>query len=127
MTKLYIVTCLFNLNSEYIMQNAGLDESQAGIKFAGSNINIFRYAECMEELKHLLMRLKEESEKTHLKLNIQNTKIIAIGPITSWQIEGKKWKQWQISFSWDPKSLQTVAAAVKLKDDYSLEEKLWPT
>ena len=93
MTKLYIVTCLFNLNSEYIMQNAGLDESQAGIKFAGRNINNFRYAECKEELKHLLMRLKEESEKTHLKLNIQNTKIIAIGPITSWQIEGKKWKQ----------------------------------
>ena len=127
MTKLYIVTCLFNLNSEYIMQNAGLDESQAGIKFAGRNINNFRYVECKEELKHLLMRLKEESEKTHLKLNIQKTKIIAIGPITSWQIEGKKWKQWQISFSWDPKSLQTVAVAVKLKDDYSLEEKLWPT
>ena len=88
MTKLYIVTCLFNLNSEYIMQNAGLDESQAEIKFAGRNINNFRYEECKEELKHLLM--KEESEKPHLKLNIQNTKIIAIGPITSWQIEGEK-------------------------------------
>ena len=87
MTKLYIVTCLFNLNSEYIMQNARLDESQAEIKFAGRNINNFRYEECKEELKHLLM--KEESEKPHLKLNIQNTKIIAIGPITSWQIEGE--------------------------------------
>ena len=72
------------------MQNTGLDESQAGIKFSGRNINNFRYAECKEELKHLLMRLKEESEKTHLKLNIQKTKIITIGPITSWQIEGEK-------------------------------------
>ena len=75
------------LTSEYIMQNARLDESQAEIKFAGRNINNFRYEECKEELKHLLM--KEESEKPHLKLNIQNTKIIAIGPITSWQIEGE--------------------------------------
>ena len=75
------------LTSEYIMQNARLDESQAEIKFAGRNINNFRYEECKEELKHLLM--KEESEKPHLKLNIQNSKIIAIGPITSWQIEGE--------------------------------------
>ena len=70
------------------------------------------------------MKVKEEREKTGLKLNIQKTKIMAFGPITSWQIDGKKWKQWQISFSWDPKSLQMVIAALKLKDACSLEEKL---
>ena len=125
--------CLFKLYAEYIMWNAGLDESQAGIKISRRNINN-RYkddttvmAESKEELKSLLMKLKEENEKAGLKLNIQKTKIMAFGPITSWQIDGKKWKQWQISFSWDPKSLQMVIAALKLKDTCSLEEKLWKT
>ena len=89
-------SCLFNFYAEYIMQNAGLDESQAGIKIAGRNINNFRYAddttfmaESKEELKSLLMKLKEESEKVCLKLNIQKTKFMASGPITSWQIDGE--------------------------------------
>ena len=73
------------------------------------------------------MKVKQESEKAGLKLNIQKTKIMASGPITSWQIDGEKWKQWQILFSWAPKSLQMVIAAMKLKDACSLEEKLWPT
>ena len=80
-----------------------------------------------EELKSLLVKVKEESEKVGLKLNIQKTKIMASGPIISWQIDGKQWKQWETSFSWAPKSLQMVTAAMKLKDAYSLEEKLWPT
>ena len=91
--------CLFNLYAEYIMRNSGLEEAQAGIKIAGRNINSLRYAddtilmaESEEELKSLLMKVKEESEKAGLKLNIQNTKIIASSPITSWQIDGKKWK-----------------------------------
>ena len=75
--------------------------------------------ESEEGLKSLLMKVKEESEHTGLKLNILKTKIMAFGPITSWQIDGKKWKQWQISFSWDPKSLQMVIAAMKLKDAYT--------
>ena len=79
--------------------------------------------ESEEELKSLLMRVKEESEKVGLKLNIQKTKIMASGPITSWQM-GEKWKQWQTLFSWAPKSVQMVTAAMKLKDAYSLEEKL---
>ena len=81
-------------------------------------------AESQEELKNLLMRVKEESEKAGLKLNILKTKIMASGPITSWQIEGGKWKQWQVFFSWAPKSLWTVTAVVKLKDACSLEGKL---
>ena len=92
---------LFNFYAEYIMQNAWLDESQAEIKILRRNVNSFRYAydttlkaESEEELKSLFMRVKEESEKAGLKLSIQNTKIMASGPITSWQIEGKKWKQW---------------------------------
>ena len=91
--------CLFNLNAEYIMQNARLDDSQAGIQIAGRNINIFRYAddttvmaESEEELKSLMMKVKEKSEKAGLKLSIQKTKIMASGPITSWQIDGEKWK-----------------------------------
>ena len=84
-------------------------------------------AESEEELKSLLMSVKEESEKAGLKLNIQKTKIMASGPIISWQIDGQKWKLWQILFSWAPKSLQMVTAAMKLKDACSLEEKLWPT
>ena len=115
------------------MRNAGLEEAQAGIKIAGRNINNLRYAndttlmaESEEELKSLLLKVKEESEKIGLKLNIQKMKIMASGPITSWQI-GKQWKQWQTLFPWAPKSLQMVTAAMKLKDAYSLEEKLWPT
>ena len=84
-------------------------------------------AESEEELKSLLMKVKEESEKVGLKLNIQNTKIIASGPITLGQIGEKQWKQWQILFSWAPKSLQIMTAAMKLKDTCSLEEKLWST
>ena len=116
------------------MWNARLDEAQAGIKIAGRNINNPRYAddttlmaERGEELKSLLMKVKKESEKAGLKLNIQKTKIMAPGPITSWQIDGETWKQWQTLFSWAPKSLQIVTATMKLKDAYSLEEKLWPT
>ena len=97
------------------MQNAWLDESQAGIKIARWNISNLRYAdnttltaEIEEELKSLLMKMKEESEKAGLKLSIQKTKLMASGPKTSWQIDGKKWKQWQILFSWAPKSLQMV-------------------
>ena len=84
-------------------------------------------AESEEELKTLLMKVKEESEKVCLKLNIQKSKIMASGPITSWQKMGKQWKQWETLFFWAPKSLQMVIAAMKLKDTYSLEEKLWPT
>ena len=80
-----------------------------------------------EELKSFLLKLKEESEKAGLKLNIQKTKVIASSPITSWQIEGEKWKPWQILFSWAPKSLQMVTATMKLKDTCFLEEKLLPT
>ena len=91
--------CLFNLYAEYIMRNAGLEEAQAGIKIAGRNINNLRYADDItlmaeiEELKSFWMKVKEESEKVGLKLNIQKTKIMASGPITSWQIDGKQWKQ----------------------------------
>ena len=113
------------------MRNARLDEAQAGIKNAGRNINNFRYAddttlmaESEEELKSLLMKVKEESEKVGLKLNIQKTKIMASGPITLWQIDGEK-VETMIFFSWAPKSLQTVTgAAMKLKDTCSLERKL---
>ena len=116
------------------MRNAGLNEAQAGIKIARRNIINLRYAddttlmaESEEELKNLLMKVKEESEKVGLKLNIQKTKILASGPITSWQIEGKQWKQCQTLFWGAPKSLQMVTAAMKLKDAYSLKESLWPT
>ena len=81
-------------------------------------------AESEEELKSLLMKVKEESEKVGLKLNVQKMRIMASGPTTSWQIDGKQWKQWQTLFIWAPKSLQMVTAAMKLKDAYSLEEKL---
>ena len=115
------------------MWNARLDESQSGIKIAGRNIS-FRYAddttlrkESEEGLKSLLMKVKEESENTHLTLNIPKTKILASGPIVSWQIDREKTEQWQIYFSWAPKSLLTVIAALKLKDACSLEENLWQT
>ena len=117
------------------MRNAGLEETQAGIKIAGRNINNLRYAddttfiaEIEEELKSLLMKVKEESEKVGLKLNIQRTKIMASGPITSWEIDGETVETVSdFLFFWAPKSLQMVIAAMKLKDAYSLEEKLWPT
>ena len=113
------------------MRNTGLEEAQAGIKIAGRNINNLRYAddttvmaESEEELKSLLMKVKEESKKVDLKLNIQKTKIMASRPIISWQIVGKQWKQWLTLFFWAPKSLQMVTAAMKLKDTYALEGKL---
>ena len=122
--------CLFNLYAEYIIRNAGLDEAKAGIKIARRNINNLRYAddttlmaESKEELKSLLMKMKEESEKVGLKLNIHKTKIMASGPITSWQIDGET-VETVSDFFWAPKSLQMVIAAMKLKDAYSLEEKL---
>ena len=115
------------------MWNAGLDEAQAGINTAGRNINNLRYAddttltaESKKELKNLLMKVKENG-KVGLKLNIQKTKIMASGPITSWQIAGETMEQWQTLLSWAPKSLQMVTAAMKVKDTRSLEEKLWPT
>ena len=113
------------------MRNAELVEAKAGIKMAGRNINNLRYAhdttlmaESQEELKGLLMKVKEESEKVGLKLNIQKTKIMASGPITSWETMGKQRKQCQTLFFWAPKSLQMVIAAMKLKDAYSSEGKL---
>ena len=111
------------------MRNAGLEEAQAGIKIARRNINNLRYAddttlmaEREEKLKSLLM--KEESEKVGLKLNIQKTKIMASGPITSWEIDGETVETVSNYIFWAPKSLQMVIAAMKLKDDYSLEGKL---
>ena len=113
------------------MRNAGLEEVQAGIKTARRNINHLRYAddttlmaESEEELKTLLMKVKEESEKVGLTLNIQKPKIMASGPITSWQIDGEKVETVSDFIFWAPKSLQMVIAAMKLKDAYSLERKL---
>ena len=115
------------------MRNAGLDEAQAGIKIAIRNINDLRYAddttpmaESKEELKSLLIRVKEKSEKVGLKLNIQITKIMAFSPISSWQIDGETVRDFSF---WAPESLQMVTAAMKLKDTYTyfLEGKLWPT
>ena len=123
--------CLFNFYTEYIMRNAGLEEAQAGIKIARRNINNLRYsndttlmAESEEELKSLLMKVQVESEKVGLKLNIQKTKIIASGPITSWEIDGETVETVTDYFWGAPKSLQMVTAAMKLKDAYSLEGKL---
>ena len=122
--------CLFNLYAEYIMRNAGLEETQAGIKFAGRNIKNLRYAddttlmaENEEELKSLLMKVTVGSEKVGLKLSIQNTKIMASGPITSWQIDGETVETVSEFIFWAPKSLQMVTATMKLKDAYSLEGK----
>ena len=113
------------------MRNAGLEETQAGIKIAGRNINNLRYAddttfmaESEKELKSFLMKVKEESEKDGLKLNIQKTKIMASSPITSWETD---WETVSDFILGAPKSLQMVIAAMKLKVAYSLEEKLWPT
>ena len=113
------------------VRNAGLEEAQGGIKIAGRNINNLRYAcettlmaESEEELKSLLMKVKEESEKVGLKLNMQKTKIMASCPITSWEIDGETVSDF---IFWAPKSLQMVTAAMKWKDIYSLEGKLWLT
>ena len=123
--------CLFSLYAEYLMRKAGLEEAQAGIKTAGRNMNNLRYtddttlmAESEEELKTLLMKMKEESEKAGLKLNIRKTKIMASSPITSWEIDRKQWKQCQTLFLGAPKSLQMMTAAMKVKDAYCLEGKL---
>ena len=120
--------CLFNFYAEYIMRNAGLEEAQTGIKIVGKNISNLRYAdettlmaESEEELKNLLIKVKEKSEKVGLKLNIQKTKIMASGPITSWQIDGETVSDF---IFWAPESLLMVIAAMKLKDIYSLEGKL---
>ena len=130
-----IVTLLINLYAEYIRRNARLDEAQTGITIARRNINNLRHAddttlmeESEEELKSLLMKVKEESEKVGLKLNIQKTKIMASGPITSWEIDGKTMETvTDFIFGGAPISLQMVTAAMKLKDACSLEEKLRPT
>ena len=113
------------------MRNAGLEETQAGIKIAGRNINNLRYAddttlmaESEEELKSLLMKVKEENENVGLKLNIQKTKIMASGPITPWEIDEETVETVSDFIFWAPKSLQMATAAMKLKDAYSLEEKL---
>ena len=124
-------SCLFNFRAEYIMQNAGLEEAQAGVMIARRNIYNLRYAgdtalmaENEDELKSFLMKVKEESEKAGLKLNIQKTKVMASGPITSWQIDGETMETVRDFIFWAPKSLQIVTAAMKLKDACSLEEKL---
>ena len=112
-------------------RNAGLNEAQTGIKIAGRNVNNLRYAddttlmaESEEELKSLLMKVKEESEKVGIKLNIQKMKIMASNPITSWEIDGETMETVFTLLSWAPKSLQMLTAAMKLKDAYSLEGKL---
>ena len=106
------------------MKNTGLEEAQAGIKIAGRNINNLRYAESEEELKNLLMKVKEESEKVGLKLNIQKTKIMASGPTTLWEIDGETVETVADLYFGAPKLLQMVIAAMKLRDAYSLEGKL---
>ena len=123
--------CSFNVYAEYIMRNAGLEEAQAGIKIARRNINYLRYAdditlkgESEEELKSLLMKVKQESEKVGLKLNIQKTNIMASVPITSWQIDGETVETVADFILLAPKSLQMVTAAMKLKGTYFLEGKL---
>ena len=126
-----LTPCLFNLYSVYIMWSARLDEAQTGIKIDGRNINNLRYAddttlmaESKEELKSLLMKVKEESEQVGLKLNIRKTKIMASSSSTSWQIDNGNIAR---LYFWAPKSLQMITAAMKLKDAYSFEENLWQT
>ena len=129
MSTLYIAPFLFNFYAEYIMRNAGLEETQAGVKIAGRNINNLRQdgtddttlmEECEEELKSLLMKIKEEIEKVGLKLNIQKTKIMASDPITPWEIDGERVETVSDFMSGAPKSLQIVTIAMKLKNAYSL-------
>ena len=126
-----MLPCLFTLYAKCIKRNAGLEEAQAGIKIVGRNINNLRYAddttlmaESEKELKSHLMKVKEDSEKVGLKLNIQKAKIMASGPVTSWEIDGETVETVSDFIFWAPKSLQMVTAAMKLKDAYSLEEKL---
>ena len=128
-----VTICSDFVYAEYTLRNAGLGEAQAGIKTAGRNINNLIYAddttlmaESEEELKSLLIKVKEVSEKVDIKLNIQKTKIMASGPVTSWQIDGETMETVADFIFGAPKSLQMVTAAMKLKDAYSLEEKLWP-
>ena len=123
--------CLFNVYAEYIMRNARLEEAQAGIKISGRNINNLRYAddtmfmaESEEELKSLSMKMKEENEKVGLKLNIQKTKIMASGPITSWQIDGETVETVADFIFGLQNHCRWCLQAMKLKDVYSLEEKL---
>ena len=123
--------CLFNLYAEYIMRNTGLDEAQGRIKIAQRNINNLRYADdttltagSKEEIKSLLMKVKEESEIVDLKLNIQKTKIMASSPINSWQTDGETMEIVRDLFCGAPKSLQMVTTAMELRDACSLEEKL---
>ena len=130
MTRLYVVTLLFNLYAEYIMRNARLDESQAGIKMARKNINNLSYAddttlmaESEEELKNLLTNVKEDSEKAGWKLNIQKLRSQHLPH----HFMANRWGNSGRLFSWAPKSLQIVTAAMKLKDACFLEEKLWQT
>ena len=126
--------CLFNFYAEYIMRNAGLEETQAGIKIARRNINNHRYAddttliaESEEELKSLLMKVKEESEKVDLKLNIQKTEIMASRPITSWEIDGGKVETVSDFIFWGSKITADGDCSHEIKRRYSLEGKLWPT
>ena len=136
MKAVILSPCLFNFYAEYIMRNAGLKEAQAGIKIARRNINNLRYAddttlmaEREEELKSLLMKVKEESEKVGLKLNIKKKKkVMSSSPITSWQVDVET-VETVTDFIWGgaPKSLWMVTAAMNLKDAYSLEGKLWLT
>ena len=123
--------CLFNFYAEYILRNARLDEALVGVRTTGRNINNLRYAddttlmaESEEELSSFLMKVKKESEKVSLKLNIQKTKIMASGPITSWQIDGKAVETVSDFILGAPKSLRMVIAAMKLKDSWSLKGKL---
>ena len=129
----YLSPCLFNFYAEYIMRNAGLDEAQAGIKIARRNINNLRYAddttlmaESEEELKIFLKKVKEESEKVGLKLNIQKMKIMASGPITSWQID-EETVETVSDFIFLDSKITADGDCTKLKDACSLEEKLWQT
>ena len=125
--------CLFNLQAEYIMWNGRLDEAQAGIKIAERNINNFIYADDTtfmaesKELKSLLMKVKEESEKVGLKLNIQKTEIMASGPITSWQINGETMETVRDFIFLGSKIIADGGCSHEIKDACSLEEKLWPT
>ena len=128
-----LLTCLFTLYAEYIKWNSRLDEAQAGIKIARRNINNLRYAddttlmtESEEELKSLLMKVKQESEKVGLKLNIQKTKIMAPGPITSWQTDGETMEMVTDFIFLDSKITADYDWSHEIKDTCSLEEKLWP-
>ena len=116
------------------MRNSGLEEAQAGIKIAGRNINNLRYAddttlmaESEEELKSLLMKVKEEREKVGLKLNIQKTKIVASSPITSWEIDGETMETVTDFIFWGSEITADGDCSHEIKDAYSLKEKLWPT